>query len=509
MSDIELFDPLIHDAWDALPEELREQFLTRRTASTGWGPYPRQESDGRRWEPLRPVVIGERAYRGLESLAARLLHLAVDACRRRASTLGELYRVLRFPHELPLMDPDRPLVAAELTRYARPDLLIEQGRPRLLEFNNSTRLGGATVTPRLAEAYAGLCPQSGLHPPPSAVTARSAALVRTLRAKIGHGNGGRVLMPAYWGIDNTGTPRRYETVKPPILADAQRMGIEVVQADLVDLRLDAAGRLLAADLPIELVLLQWGGNRIVDDGGGLAALRTADRARTVELFPRTESALISSKAILAWLHEDCDAGLLATADQSLVRTHLPWTACLGLDGDPAADEKVLRMASGERDRLVAKPAVGKSGNAVFFGNQTAKQDWSAVLDAARESPVVLQHRVESDRMTMPFRDQDSGQQVTAQVPFVLGPFIIDGAAASVAVRHMGPGVPARDVVISASRGACQSTALLAPEPPAHGPRGWFGKGDQMDQTNVNGKPGWRPLPSSGRPVDGEVSPNWP
>jgi hypothetical protein len=376
------------------------------------------------------------------------------------------------------MDPDRPLVAAELTRYARPDLLIEQGRPRLLEFNNSTRLGGDTVTPRHAEAYARLCPQSGLHPPPSTVTARSAALARTLRAEIGHGNLGRLLIPVFWGIDRTtGTVQRYETVKPLILADAQRVGFEVVQADLVDLRLDAADRLLAADVPIDLVLLQWGGNRIVDDGGGLAALRTADRARTVELFPRTESVLISSKAVLAWLHEDCGAGLLATADHALVRAHVPWTACLGLDRDPAAHGKVLSMASGERDRLVAKPAIGKSGDGVLFGNQTSKQDWlPAVIHAARESPLVLQHRVESDRITMPFRDQDSGQEVTAQVPFVLSPFIIDGAAASVAVRHSGPGVTAGDVVISASRGARQNTVLLAPEPPAQFPRGWFKRG---------------------------------
>jgi hypothetical protein len=469
MADDELFDLLIHDSWDALPEQIREEFVTRRTASTGWGSNPRQEADSRRWEPLRPVVVEERAYRGLESLAARLLRLAVDACLRRAPTLGELNRVLRFPHFLPLMDPDRPLVAAELTRYARPDLLTEHGRPRLLEFNNGTRLGGAMVAPRLAEAYARLCPQSGLRPPPSTVNARSAALARTLRAENGHGNAGRLLMPAYWGIDNDGMARRYETVAAPIVADAQRMGIEVVQADLADLRLDAAGRLLAADVPIDLVLLQWGSNRIVNHGGGLAALHTADRARTVELFPRTESALISSKAVLAWLHEDCDAGLLSAADHALVRAHVPWTVCLGLDADPAAHEKLVRITTGERVRLVAKPAVGKSGNAVIFGNQTSRQDWSAVIHAARESPVVLQHRVESDRITMPFRDQDSGRQVNVQVPFVLSPFMIDGAAASVAVRHMGPAVPAGDVVISATRGAYQSTALLAPEPPEHGP----------------------------------------
>jgi hypothetical protein len=460
-----LLDPTIRDAWDALPTELREEFLNRRSASIGWRTHPRRELQGRRWEPLRPMVIGERDYQGLAYLAARLLHLAVDACRRRASTLGELHHLLRFPHELPLMDPDRPLVAEELTRFARPDLLIEQARPRLLEFNNSTRLGGGTTTPKLAEAYAQLCPQSGMRPPQSTVTARSAALVRTLRTGIGNGSPGRLLMPAYRAIDrSTGTVQRGKTVTRVILADARRVGIEVVQADLADLRLDAADRLLAADEPVDVVLLRWGSDRIVDDGGGLAALRSADRARTVEFFPRTESALISSKAILAWLHEDCDAGLLTAADRALVRTHVPWTTCLGLDGDPAAQRRLLSIAIDERHRLVAKPAVGRSGTDVFFGSQMSKQDWaSAVIDAARESPVVLQQRVESDRMTMPFHDRDTGRQVTAQVPFVLGPYLIDGTAASVAVRHMGPDVPSRNVVISASRGGYQSAALLVPE----------------------------------------------
>jgi hypothetical protein len=238
----------------------------------------------------------------------------------------------------------------------------------------------------------------------------------------------------------------------------------VVQTDLAELRLDADGRLLAADVPIDLVLLQWGSDRIVDDGGGLAVLRAADRAGTVALFPRTESALLASKAVLAWLHEDCDAGLLAPADHALVRTHVPWSACLGLHRDPGAETRLLRLAAAERERLVAKPAVGKSGNGVVFGSRTPRRDWlPAMVRAAREAPLVLQHRVEPGRISMPFRDQDSGQQVTASVPFVLSPFLVDGAAASIHVRHMGPGAPVQDVVINARRGARSNTVLLAPE----------------------------------------------
>jgi hypothetical protein len=460
----EPLDLLVEDAWDKLPEELRHEFLGRRMTSDGWEAYRRQEPESTRWEPLRPVILGERVYRDLGELAARLVRLAVDACRRRAATLGELHRVLRFPYDLPLMDPERPPIAAELTRYARPDILIERGRPRFVEFNISNRLGGDTVTHRLAEAYARLCPRSGLHPPPSTLAARSAALARTLRALTGRSSPGRVLVPAHWAVDSTGTLRSREAVKGPVLDDARRVGLEVVEADLADLRLDSAGRLLAAGMPIDLVLLPGGGYHVVDNSGGLAALRAADRAGTVAFFPRTESALVSSKAVLAWLHEDCDANLIAPVDRALVRAHIPWSACLGLDRDPAADADLLRRLADDRDRLVAKPVVGKAGNDVLFGSRTAPRDWlPAVLRAAGEAPLVLQHRVESARIAMPFRDRDSGQQVSARVPFVLSPFLVDGAAASGAVRHMAPGVPEGDVVISSGGGARPSTVLLAPE----------------------------------------------
>ncbi len=468
MADDDRVDLVIVDAWDELPEQLRRELVARRAALPEWGPYQREDRPGRNWEPLRPMVIRERAYRGLESLSTRLLRLAVDACCRRASTVGELHRLLRFPHQILLMDPDRPLVPAELTRFARPDILVERGRPRFLEFNISTRLGGDGVAFWLAEAYVRLCPEIGLRLPPSTVAAQCAALTRTLGAENGHRSSRRLLIPVHAVTDRTGARHRRYMIKPGVLAAAQQVGIEVLHTDLVDLGLDNAGRLLASDVPVDIVLLGWrGSDHIVDDGGGLAALCAADRARTVELFPRPESGLVSSKAVLSWLHEDCDAGVLGAADRALVRAHVPRTVCLGLDGDPDVERRLLRVAADDRDRLVAKPAVGRSGNDVIFGSRTSAQNWqSAVTDAARESPLVLQRRVESDRITMPFRDQESGQQVTTRVPFVLSLFMVDGAAAGVLVRHMAPGLTTRDVVIGMRCGARPNAVLFAPEPHA-------------------------------------------
>ncbi len=463
-------DVVVRDVWEAIPEAVRDELIARRVASNDPGAFGRQDPVDGRWEPLRPVILGTRAYRRLESIVARLLWLGVESCRRRASTLGELHQALRFPYELPLMDPDGPLVASELTRCARPDLLVEGGQPRVVEFNIGTRLGGGTLAPRMAQGYCRLSPEAGLYPPPSAVIARTEAMVRALGGEVGGDNPRRLAIPAYRTVDDTGMRRWHKKVKKLVLADVERVGFEVVRPDLDELRLDATGRLLAADEPIDLVLIPWGSaevSHLVDGRGGLAALRSADRAGTVVLFPRTESVLISSKAVLAWLHEDCDAGLLPPADHALVRNHIPRTTVLGLDG-AAPDEPGSGGATGQRDRMVLKPAVGRSGDGVLFGSHTSESgQWSPAVDAAREAPVVLQERVEPDRITMPFLDRCSGQQLSARVPFLLSPFLIDGAAADVSVRHMTPDATDHDVVISVSRGARWNTVVLVDDRPVH------------------------------------------
>lgn len=462
MTDCKMSDVLVFDTWGLLKNELREQLTAARRASITTVALDARDPNIAHWEPLRPLTLRQQSYRNLESTLSRLLQLAVEACQRRAATAGELHRALRFPYKLPLMDPDRPLRTHELTRFARPDILIERGTPRLLEFNNCPRLGGVTITPRLADSFAQLCPWSGLRAPLSAVAARSAALVRTLGGHVGPSNPRRLLIPTYWALDATDAARHHSKVKKAIVADARRVGFDVVQSDLSDLHLDCTGRLRAANEVVDIVLINWGSDtRIVNDNGGMAALRRADRLGTVELFPRSESDLISSKAVLAWLHEDCAAGELDSADQALVLTHVPYTTCIGLSADGDARRDGLRATDRERDHMVAKPAVGKSGNGVIFGSRAGARDWRCgTVQAAEHAPVVLQDRVESDRITMPFVDRSSGHQTTLRVPAVISPFLIDNAAASVAVRHPNPDIVGSDVVISASRGACPNTTLL-------------------------------------------------
>jgi hypothetical protein len=450
------------DTWELIPEEWRSDMIEARLNSMTTRGLEALDQQTTYWEPLRPLTLDQRAFRHLEEVSFRLLRLAVEACRRRASTVGELHRALRFPHKLPLIDPDRPLGAVELTRYARPDLLIERGRLFLLEFNNCPRLGGVNITSRLADTFARLCPWAGLSPPISAVAARSAALVRTMGGHVGPSNPRTLLIPTYWTVDDDGIAHHHAKVKRSIVNDARRVGFDVIQKDLNQLHIDCTGRLRAEDAIIDIVLINWGSDaRMINDGGGLAALRRADLLGTVELFPRSESDLISSKAVLAWLHDDCDAELLTPADRDLVRSHVPYTRCLGMDDGNRLHPHSQHGVDLERDRLIAKPAAGKSGIGVMFGSRADSGRWRrATVEAAKDQPIVLQNRIVPDRIRMPFVDRGSGRRTTVRVPAVISPFLIDNAAASVAVRHATPDTSENDVVISASLGACPNTTLL-------------------------------------------------
>ncbi|MFF6946929.1 hypothetical protein ACFZAS_43465, partial [Streptomyces lavendulae] len=88
--------------------------------------------------------------------------------------------LLRYPRELPLLDRDRPLDHAELTACARPDILIQDGTPRLLELNISTAIAGTRAVDVLASAYRDLWRGPELSPPTSVIETRSAHLAATL-----------------------------------------------------------------------------------------------------------------------------------------------------------------------------------------------------------------------------------------------------------------------------------------------------------------------------------------
>ncbi|UUU43909.1 hypothetical protein [Streptomyces sp. NBC_00162] len=460
----------LHDHWERLSMSDRTAFLARRAAAGRW-PYGAQEGwqRGRPWQPMRPLVIAHRDYEALGGVAERLLRLAVDSCRRRATTVGELREVMHDRCPQRLLTPAGPLEHDEVLRVARPDVLVCQGVPKFLELNISATIYGIPALDRMAEAYARLWAGAALTVPAPILAARSALLAALMSRRSGPGR--RLLVPTWRSgfgqAAKLGNRRALRAYLRPTVESATSAGLDVVVEDLSRLRTDGHGRLYAGNARVDMVLNWFHTWMITGDSGGVEAIATALAAGTVELFLPESMRLLRSKQVLAWLYEDLD--LLSAEDRSLVLSHVPWTAWAG-PRQPCEDrDAVVRRALRERENLVLKPANEGSGRGVVFGTDLDDHSWrTLVTESARQQTVVVQQRVESDSVWMPFPDPSSGAQCDLRLPYVLSPFLVGGRNCGALVRHAGPDRTGSRV-INLGAGAVANTTLLTERTPDHGP----------------------------------------
>ncbi|MFE9220225.1 hypothetical protein ACFYN3_28230 [Streptomyces lavendulae] len=458
----------IHDQWRNLPAARRARFLDDRVAAADR--WPAHELPGWRqpWQPLRPLILTEDAATGLGRLATRLIHLAVDACLRRARTAGDLYDLLRYPRELPLLDRDRPLDRAELTACARPDILIQDGTPRLLELNISTAIAGTRAVDVLASAYRDLWRGPELSPPTSVIETRSAHLAATLPPAAD--GPPRLLIPTWTaggrlpGLDGEAALRAYLR---PSADSAVRAGLRVVQASLSELRTDHTATLHAGTHRVDAMLCPFLSDEVSDDDGGLEAVRRAVLAGTLRLFQPDATSLLSAKAVLAWIHQDI--GLLDAADRRLVREHLPYTMHLSRHHAAGELDVLLATAARARERLVLKPSCGHGGHGVVFGRGLGPSEWLRVLrEELEQDDVVLQELVPADTLRMPFLSPGRPTTHHEDVAFVLSPYLIGGRTCGFLVRHDAPAAAEAGLrpINMANSAFCNTVMLRRPSPAA-------------------------------------------
>ena len=81
------------DAWQAIDGDIRERVVTHgvRGRSSLYDDVPGSTGS---WHPVRPLILDEAAYAGLAATSERLMALILEACRRRARSVGELHRIL-------------------------------------------------------------------------------------------------------------------------------------------------------------------------------------------------------------------------------------------------------------------------------------------------------------------------------------------------------------------------------------------------------------------------------
>jgi hypothetical protein len=292
----------------------------------------------------------------------------------------------------------------------------------------------------------------GIEAAPSSVDTRFAAL----RTWLGGSPGTRVLIPVF-GVGAVpglvDDPDRFISWLGPWCDSGRRHGMDTLAYRLDRLSIGAGGRLYAGAEPVGAVIRLFPYAAQPDSAGKLALAR-AVTGRTVRMHTPETTCLLMNKRTLAWLWSDL--GLLGEPDRELVTRHIPWTVHLRAGTD--ADDPVLTRAIANRSGLVLKPANGYGGRGVVIGHTISQPEWAAALaSAAADGSQVLQTYTEPDRVCLDFVHRVSGEPLTADVPFVLGPFIFAGRPSGVLVRHAAP---EGGLVLNAHHGAIMNTALL-------------------------------------------------
>jgi hypothetical protein len=424
--------------WPAPPPDLFDGFV--------WG--------GGHWWPSRPLIIRTGTFHDLCAITERAAQLILASCRRRAANAGELREALSItPEQVPLLDPAEPL-GDELLASMRPDIVTERGVPKIVELNIDGAVGGTGhvdfLTERFLDFYrqTGIAASYGLHAPPPAVDTRSEAV----RACLGLRAGARVVIPVFGEgvVPGLEDPRKFIEWLQPVCQNQRRQGLDTIAFRLDQLVTDDQQRLLADGQVMDGVL------RLFDafsqpSSPGLDALIRAVRANTVRMFTTETTILLTSKLPLAWLWEDM--GKLDEPDAAFVRRHIPWTVRF--------DAARKTQATDRQAELVLKPTDGHGGTGVLVGPAMTARDWQTGLDTAAAPsavPHVLQGYIDGDSAAMSFAHGESGEVRTAEVGFVLGPFLFGRKGAAVLVRH---GTPGTGAVLNAGQGAFLNTALLA------------------------------------------------
>jgi hypothetical protein len=422
------------DAWGNLPDDVRAAALAAGLA--GWRDvFDEIATYNETWRPLRPVLMSKAWLDELYALSDRMLQLLLECCQRRASTAGELRKLLGIPAgRVEFLDDDEVL-GDHLVVSGRPDILLTDGVPKFVEFNVGSDVGSVWDSEKVSARFLSLFQSSGLmsmlpvEAPVSAVDGR----YRAIRETLGLADGARLTMVFRTDGEypESHDPEKLVELLEPFAERGRENGFDMDVQPVDWLTLDSNDQLVGRGRRVETILRLFVCSEMPPTVG-LQAIKDALQAGTAKLFTSAASWLISNKLVFAWLWEDADT--LPPADASLVRNHLPRTRLL----TPSLVPSVLA----EREQLVLKPADEFGGSGVVVGREASAEEWQQLIErGAAEGLHLVQDYSRPDRMVMDFVQLGGGARERAEVPFSIGPYTFGrrGSGCYVRIGSQGEG----------------------------------------------------------------------
>ncbi|RFA27958.1 hypothetical protein CAI21_13640 [Alkalilimnicola ehrlichii] len=384
--------------------------------------------------PVLPVMLTAKQEFAIHQLVDELCTLIrrvakdIMACPDGLSLLG----IGDAQHENFMAPCASDRHAADILRA---DVILNCGKPYIIEVNFNSLLGGSSETPVLTGAYLDWCLRAE-HGEGMGFTAANFFSARThylwslLRRNPLKGR------PVVAVI---GLPSDIETYRSFFEREQHYLRSHGVLAILVPPEKVAVvdGWLVAGGHRLDIAIRQYQLGDAVRDELDFAHLRSLEQEARHTIFLTTQHCqLYSSKYILAELHARAPG--LDAAERQLVYEHVPWTAVLreGRANQLGDAVDLLPFVLANREGLVIKPIDANMGRGVVVGRDVTAEQWRRVVEAAAtEGRHVVQWFVESDLFPMLSCDPASGNLQESYVQSVFGPYQLGGRPGGINVRQ--------------------------------------------------------------------------
>lgn len=364
---------------------------------------------------LTPFVVSRRRLPALERLAELVHRYQARAPVRYREDVADFRALcpLGALTEQWLLDYDGP--PAPWALMIRPDVGLEAAgdggslRPVLFETNATALAGlynhtaGAAILAR--EVFPRLftpAERRRLGAPPDLLALTFRWLVRVAR-RLGRP---RPLGVAF--IEEAGPVEGYSELPRLVRAFVDR-GVRAAHGTPEELRL-VRGRVYLRDLRVDLLYRDLAYDALGPPGGrrpGLAAFRTLVQGGAVVPGFAGE---FGHKGLLEGLMRPETRGLFTPAERRFLAGCVPWTRVLSARFTEGPDARRIDLPHYTRQhaaRLLIKPNVGSSGEAILLGREASAAQWEARIARALREPgawVVQERRPGTRRMMVYLRN---------------------------------------------------------------------------------------------------------
>ncbi|MFE7132319.1 hypothetical protein ACFVIM_15820 [Streptomyces sp. NPDC057638] len=291
-------------------------------------------------------------------------------------------------------EPGKPV--PEPVPVGRADLLREDGRFRLVEFNTGSSLGGCEIA-EMSRAM-------GTHKPLAAFAeehglgfadpvAAMMASMDAVRAPSGLPVA-VVTWPARPGAEPDFTHLRL------FLHQLGGLGIDAFPCHIGQLRYEG-GALTAAGRRVDRLFRTFQVGRLTGEpeSDALAApLLDAVADGAAALFAPLATDIYGGKDCLGLLSDEAHRDAFDAGEREVIDRLLPWTRPLraGRATREGRAVDLLDHVRAERERLVVKPSTGCAGQGVTAGWELTPAEWERRIAEALTTPHVIQERVRAD-----------------------------------------------------------------------------------------------------------------